>query len=271
MSKQSIDLLSRQIRTDILEIAYETESIHVGSCLSCVDLLIALYYQVLSVRPEEPNWPLRDRFILSKGHAALALYAVLAHRGYYPIELVHTFNQNKSRFTAHPVWKNIPGIDATSGSLGHGLGIGCGMALAAKISGQKYRTFVLVGDGECEEGSIWEAALFAPAHHLNNLVVIIDSNKWQASGRSDEILNLSSLKQKLSEFGWDAYEIDGHDINGMTDLFYLVFSSQERPIAIIANTIKGKGVSFMENDNQWHNRVPSKEDVWNARRELVDL
>lgn len=269
LDKQGIEQLSRQIRAEIIKIAHETETIHVGGCLSCVDILIALYFGCLSVRTEDPDWPDRDRFILSKGHAALALYTVLAHRGFFPLEQVHTFNDDKSRFTEHPVWKNIPGIDATSGSLGHGLGIGSGMALAAKISKKPYRTFVLMSDGECDEGSVWEAALFAPANHLGNLVAIIDYNKWQACGRSDEIMNLSPLKQKFAAFGWVAYEVDGHDIGAMVRLFQsILISPEQRPVAIIAHTIKGKGVSFMEDDNNWHYRVPSADEVQKAHQEL---
>lgn len=268
LDKQSINDLSKQIRAEIIEIAHETETIHVGGCLSCVDILVSLYFSCMSVRPEDPNWPERDRFILSKGHAALALYTILAHRGFFPLSQVHTFNDHKSHFTEHPVWKNIPGIDATSGSLGHGLGIGSGMALAAKIAKKPYRTFVLMSDGECDEGSVWEAALFAPTHHLGNLVSIVDYNKWQACGRSDEIMNLSPLKQKFSAFGWATYEVDGHDIGAMITLFQSILKSPAQPIAIIAHTIKGKGVSFMEDDNNWHYRVPSADDVQNARKEL---
>jgi len=266
--KEELNHLARQIRAKIIKIAHQTETIHVGGCLSCVDILVALYFGCLSVRSEEPNWPDRDRFILSKGHAALALYAVLAYRGFYSLEKVATFNKDKSLFTEHPVLGNIPGVEATSGSLGQGIGIGCGIALAAKISKKSYRTFVLMSDGECDEGSIWEAALFAPAHLLENLVVIIDYNKWQACGRSNDIMNLSPLKQKFSAFGWAAYEVDGHDIGAMIDLLQSILTSPERPVAIIAHTIKGKGVSFMEDDNNWHYRVPSLDDVRKAHQEL---
>jgi transketolase len=263
-----LEALSRQMRAEIIETAYKTETIHIGGCLSCVDILIALYYGVLSIRPNEPDWSDRDRFILSKGHAALALYLVLAHRGFFPAEQVATFNEERSLYTEHPIWNNLPGIEATSGSLGHGLGIGIGMALAATISGRSYRTFVLMSDGECNEGSVWEGALFAPAHQLNNLVVIVDYNKWQACGRTCEIMDLSPLKGKFSAFGWDAYEVDGHDIGAMISLMHTALRSADQPIAIIAHTIKGKGVSFMEDDNNWHYRIPSAEDVMKAHEEL---
>lgn len=268
LDTQAPDQISRQIRAEIIETAHENDAMHLGGCLSCVDILVTLYFGCMSVRPEEPDWQDRDRFILSKGHAALALYTVLAHRGFYPLEQVATFNKDKSLFTEHPVWKNIPGVEATSGSLGHGLGIGSGMALAAKISKKSYRTFVLMSDGECDEGSVWEAVLFAPAHNLGNLVAIIDYNKWQACGRSNEIMNLSPLKEKFSAFGWAAYEVDGHDIGAMTGLFQSILTSPERPVAIIAHTIKGKGVSFMEDDNNWHYRIPSADEVKKAHQEL---
>lgn len=268
--QQALDRISTQIRAEIIETSHKSEAMHLGGCLSCVDILVALYFGCLLVRPEDAEWPDRDRFILSKGHAALALYTVLGHRGFYSREQTGTFNKDGSRFTEHPVWKNIPGIDATSGSLGHGLGIGSGMALAAKISGKSYRTFVLMSDGECDEGSVWEAALFAPAHNLGNLVAIIDYNKWQACGRINDIMNLSPLKQKFSAFGWAAHEVDGHDIGALMTLFQSVLASPERqqPVAIIAHTIKGKGVSFMEDDNNWHYRIPTADEVMKAHMEL---
>jgi transketolase len=267
--EKALEQLSSQIRAEIIETAHKTEAMHLGGCLSCVDILVALYFGCMSVRPEEPDWQDRDRFILSKGHAALAWYTVLAHRGFFPVEQVLTFNKDKSLFTEHPVWKNIPGVEATSGSLGHGLGIGSGMALAAKISKKSYRTFVLMSDGECDEGSVWESALFAPTHSLGNLVAIIDYNKWQACGRSNEIMHLSPLKQKFSAFGWASYEVDGHDTGAMIDLFQSVITSPEqRPVVIIAHTVKGKGVSFMEDDNNWHYRIPSADEVVKAHQEL---
>jgi transketolase len=241
---------------------------HLGGCLSCVDILVALYFRIMSIRPEEPDWPDRDRFIMSKGHAALAQYTVLARRNYFSRDLLGTFNATGSSLTEHPVWKNLPGIEATSGSLGHGLGIGAGFALAAKIANKPYRTFILLSDGECEEGSIWEAALFASTHKLSNLVAIVDANKWQACGRTNEIMNLAPLKEKFSSFGWDTCEVDGHDVNALVDLLQRVLKSPDRPIAIIAHTIKGKGVSFMEDDNNWHYRIPTADEVVKAKKEL---
>lgn len=265
---KSMVRLSKEIRAEIIELSHKADAMHLGGCLSSVDILVALYFGCISVHPDEPDWTERDRFILSKGHAALALYVVLARRGFYPREKIACFNKDLSRFTEHPVMKNIPGLDASSGSLGHGLGIGIGMALAAKLSKKTYRTFVLMSDGECDEGSVWEAALFAPAHQLNNLVVIIDYNKWQACGRSNEIMNLSPLKQKFSAFGWAAYETDGHDTAKLLTLFQSVVPNARQPVAIIANTVKGKGVSFMEDDNNWHYRIPTMDEVKKAHQEL---
>jgi len=268
LEEVSFGTLSRKIRSEIIETAHTTETIHVGGSLSCVDILVTLYFNCMSIRPNEPDWPDRDRFILSKGHAALALYTVLAHRGYFPLDEVRSFNRENSRYTEHPVWKNLPGIDATSGSLGHGLGIGCGMAIAARLQKRAYRTFVLMSDGECNEGSVWEAALFAPKHHLGNLIAIVDYNKWQACGRSDDIMNITPLKEKFASFGWEAYDVDGHDQNALLRILGAINPTSGKPIAIIANTVKGKGVSFMEDDNNWHYRIPSADDVKNAHREL---
>ncbi|WP_292369194.1 transketolase [Methanoregula sp. UBA64] len=267
--REALAQVSRIIRAEIIETSHKSEAMHLGGCLSCVDILVSLYFGVMSIRPDDPDWLERDRFILSKGHAALALYTVLAHRGYYPREQIDTFNKDQSRFTEHPIWKNLPGIDATTGSLGHGLGIACGMALAARINDKSYRTFILMSDGECEEGSVWEAALFAPVHPLGKLIAIIDYNKWQACGRSNEIMNLSPLSLKFSTFGWAAYEVDGHNIGAMLSLFRSILDSpDQRPVVIIAHTIKGKGVSFMEDDNNWHYRIPTAEEVMAAHREL---
>jgi len=267
--QEALVQLSKKIRAEVIEISQKTEAMHLGGCLSCVDILVALYFESMSINPDNPDWAERDRFILSKGHAALALYTTLAYRGFFPIDKVYTFNKDGSRFTEHPVWKNLPGIDATSGSLGHGLGIAIGMALAAKITRKSYVTYILMSDGECEEGSVWEAALFAPVHHLSNLVAIIDYNKWQACGRSNEIMSLNPLKQKFEAFGWNTYEVDGHNIGALQTLLKNIHSSEDpRPVAIIADTIKGRGISFMEDDNNWHYRIPTEEDVKAAHGEL---
>ncbi|HJJ42266.1 MAG TPA: transketolase [Methanocorpusculum sp.] len=267
-SYNSLIDLSNNIRGEIIKTAHNTESIHVGGCLSCIDILVSLYYCVLSIKPDEPDYDKRDFFILSKGHAVLAWYLVLAHRGYFPVEEAEAFNTHKSLLTEHPIRGNIPGVEVSTGSLGHGLSIGNGLALGAKLSNNPSRTFVLMSDGECDEGEVWEAASFASMHNLNNLVVIVDFNGLQACGFTSDIMNLRSLKDKFESFGWDAFDADGHDIAQMIELINSKLETASKPIAVIAHTVKGKGVSFMENDNNWHYRVPSEEEMHNALKEL---
>lgn len=265
---QSLYSLARHMRGEIIEIASTSEAMHVGSCLSSLDVILTLYHSVLSINPENPEWEERDRFILSKGHASLALYVVLANRGFFPRELLHSFNRTGTLLTEHPVRGNIPGIEASTGSLGHGPGMGLGLALAAKISGKNYRSFVLMSDGECNEGSVWEAVLLAPVHKLGNLIFIIDNNGWQATDRCDDIMSLSPLAEKFRTFGWNSFEVDGHNFKELLTLFQSVPGNPEKPTAIVAHTVKGKGVSFMEDDNNWHYRIPSAEEVTRAKREL---
>jgi transketolase len=221
---------------------------------------------ILQFRSEEPDWPGRDRFLLSKGHAANALYAILAECGFIPQDCLWTIGNPGSPLEEHPCRSSVPGVEISSGSLGHGLPIACGMALSAKIKGEGHRIYVLMSDGECNEGSVWEAAMFAPSQKLGNVTAIIDYNKWQATGRSNEVLALENLSDKWSAFGWRTFEVDGHDPIALHQA--LSSSAAERPTAIIAHTIKGKGVSFMEDDNNWHYRIPTEGEVARARKEL---
>jgi transketolase len=256
---------ARKARRDVLQMSYRGQAPHLGSSLSCVDLLTFLYHRYLHIHsPEDPT---RDRFILSKGHAISALYALLAQRGFFPEQLLETFNLDGSALPEHPTPGCVPGIELATGSLGHGLSVGTGLALSAKIQGQSYRTVVLVSDGECNEGSTWEAALFAPKHHLTHLTVIVDYNKWQATGRTDDILELAPLADKWRAFGWHTLEIDGHSFEKIEQAL-LAPSPAQKPKAIVAHTIKGKGVSFMEDDNNWHYRIPSTEELAKAFLEL---
>ena len=251
--------------------SHKAETPHLGSALSCVDILVSAYWNVLSIDAIKPQDPLRDRFILSKGHAATALYAVLCERGFFPESILNTYNQDGSCLAEHPGPGCVPGVEAATGSLGHGLPIGLGMALASRIMNAPYRVFVLLSDGECNEGSVWEAAMMAPAQKVNNLCVIVDYNKWQATGRSNDVLNLAPLAQKWSSFGWDVKEVDGHNIDELMNELNSVSSHSvftQKPLAIIAHTIKGKGVSFMEDDNNWHYRIPNAEEVVAAKKEL---
>lgn len=260
--------LARKIRYQIVEMSKIGHAPHLGSSLSCVELLIAAYYSFLRIDPSHPADPQRDRFILSKGHAISTLYAVLASRGFFPSEYLNTFNQDGSSLPEHPTPKCVPGVEMATGSLGHGLSVGIGMALASRILNQPYRVMVLLSDGECNEGSVWEAAMFAPARKLDNLIAIVDFNKWQATGRSEEIMQLSPLKEKWSAFGWQTYEIDGHSIDEILSVFSKIPESTGKPTAIIANTVKGRGLSFMEDDNNWHYRIPNAEEVMKAKLEL---
>jgi len=253
-----------QIRGRVIEMCHAASSAHLGSSLSCIDVLTAAYWHVLRIDPKNPKDPLRDRFILSKGHAAMAIYATLAMRGYFPEEELKTYNQDNGRLAEHPPANLLPGVEAATGSLGHGLPIGIGMAVSGRIQKQAYRVYALLSDGENNEGSVWEAAMFAAAQKLENLCVVVDYNKWQATARSNETLALAPLREKWEAFGWDAHEIDGHDVATLARLM----SNIPKPVAFIAHTVKGKGVSFMEDDNNWHYRAPTAEEVVKARQEL---
>jgi transketolase len=266
---QDLETLARTIRIRIIETSHRTQTPHLGSCLSCVDVLVAAYFEVLRIDPSRPNDEGRDRFILSKGHGAMALFHVLAMRGYYPESMLDHYGEDGGLFAEHPPTpSHLPGIEAATGSLGHGLPMGVGMALAARIQQQKYRVFALVSDGECNEGSTWEAAMLAGAQKLEDLTVIVDFNKWQATGRSEEIMALNPLVDKWRAFGWNACEIDGHDMAALVGQLHQAPDGSGRPVAIIAHTVKGKGVSFMEDDNNWHYRIPSADELEAAKREL---
>lgn len=263
-----LELIARQLRFKVIEMSHAAGTPHLGSALSCLDILVAAYWNVVRVDAHQPADPRRDRFILSKGHAASALYATLAARGFFPKLWLDDFAQHLSPLAEQPAPNCAPGVELATGSLGHGLPVGVGMAMAARIRKLNYRVFVCLSDGECNEGTVWEAAMFAPAQKLDNLCVIVDYNKWQATGRSNEIMALPSLREKWAAFGWDAHEVDGHNITELTHLMKTVPAGNGKPLAIIAHTIKGKGVSFMQDDNNWHYRIPKPEEVAEARRQL---
>jgi len=270
LGKKITDLESyaRLIRGKLVSMSHKSGAAHLGSALSCVDILVAAYWGALRIDPQNPFNPERDRLILSKGHAAAAIYATLAHRGFFPVKLLDSFAGPGSCLAEHPVPRSVPGLELATGSLGHGLSVGLGMALAGRIQNQSYRVYVTISDGECNEGSVWEAAMFAPVHKLENVVVIIDYNKWQATGRSCEIMALEPLAEKWRSFGWSAYEANGHDMKEMVNCLKNIPDHSGKPVAIIAHTVKGKGVSFMEDDNNWHYRIPNKEEVGMAKVEL---
>jgi transketolase len=260
--------LSRRLRARVVEMSHVAETPHLGSSLSCIDMLVAAYWGFLRIDATQPLDPNRDRFILSKGHAATALYAALAERGFFDPKLLDTYNEDGAALPEHPGLQCVPGVEAATGSLGHGLPIALGMALAARIQNRPTRCLVLMSDGECEEGSVWEAAMFAPAQKLDTVTVMIDYNKWQATGRSDEIMSLAPLAEKWRAFGWDACEVDGHDLDALLAALGREPDGTGRPRAIICHTVKGKGVSFMQDDNNWHYRIPTADEVRKARVEL---
>lgn len=260
--------LALAVRRHAVNMTSLGKSSHIGSVLSIADILAVLYGNVMSIRPQEPKWPNRDRFILSKGHAGAGVYAVLAETGFIPVDVLKTHYQNGSVLSGHVSHKGVSGVEFSTGSLGHGLPVACGMALAAKIDGKKHRIFTLLGDGECDEGSNWEAFLFAPHHKLDNLTVIIDHNKLQSLTTTDETLNLGPLVDKFHAFGWDVVEVDGHDHEAL-EAALAETTKEGMPKVVIAHTIKGKGVSFMENSVLWHYRNPQGEEFENAIKELA--
>jgi transketolase len=260
--------VARQIRGRLVEMSHEAGTAHLASSLSCVDILVAAYWGVLAIDPDRPHDPARDRLILSKGHAATALYAALAYRGFFSRELLDRYTLAGSALAEHPSPGCLPGIEAATGSLGHGLPLGVGMALAGRLRGTPFRVCVVMSDGECNEGSVWEAALLAPAHGLDRLVAVIDYNKWQATGRSNEVTALEPLREKWAAFGWSTREIDGHDLGALMTAMQHVPDGTGKPVVIVAHTVKGKGVSFMEDDNDWHYRAPNAAEVTAALREL---
>lgn len=263
-----LEKIADQVRGEVIQLSHSAQTPHLGSSLSCIDILVVLYWSILSIDSQNSTAPDRDRFILSKGHAATALYAALAYRGFFPLDELRNYAQPGSVMAEHPSIGSAPGIEAATGSLGHGLPIGLGMALASQIQNLSYRVFVVMSDGECNEGSVWEAAMIAPAHGLSNLIVVIDYNKWQATGRSQDVTSIDPLDGKWRAFGWDVYELDGNSIENLVNVLGSIPNSANKPIAIIAHTIKGKGVSFMEDDNNWHYRIPTASEVEEAKKEL---
>lgn len=265
---EDLDLLARRMRFKLVEMSHAAKTPHLGSALSCVDILIAAYWRVLRIDSKHPNARECDRFILSKGHAASALYVALAYRGFFPTENLADFGVHGKALAEQPAPGCAPGVELATGSLGHGLPVGAGMALSALIQDLDYRVFVVMSDGECNEGSVWEAAMFAPSKKLDNLVVVVDYNKWQATGRSNEVMSMDPLVKKWEAFGWNACEVDGHDINALVKSMNTVQKGAGKPTAIIAHTTKGKGISFMEDDNNWHYRIPNSDEVNTSKLEL---
>ncbi len=258
--------LSRKETIRLIAIA---KSGHYGSSFSAVEIFAILYYRILRYDPKNPNWPERDRFILSKGHAAVGLYPLLADVGFFDPALLDTYTRLGSPFGDHPDMRKIPGVDFSSGSLGHGLSVGVGMALAARVTGRAYRVYVLLGDGELDEGQVWEAAMSASHFDLGNLIAIIDRNRVSVDGDTAEVMELEPLREKWEAFGWQVWELDGHDLEALLDsLTELAQTRSDRPTVIIAHTVAGKGVSFMEDKFEWHLGYLAPADEAQALAEL---
>ena len=270
MSSENMSLkaLAHKIRRHTIEMTHRAKASHVGSSLSMVELLVVLYTKILRVDPSNPDWPDRDRFILSKGHGCASYYAILAETGFFPVEWLETFYQNGSRLAGHATHTYVPGVEISTGSLGHGLSVATGMALAAKRDGKTYRVFCMLSDGECDEGSVWEPVLFAPQHGLDNLIAIVDYNKIQSLGRVGEVIDLEPLADKWRSFGWAVREVDGHNIDEIEATFSKVPFECGKPSCVIAHTVKGKGVSFMEDKLLWHYRSPQGKEYEAALAEL---
>lgn len=264
-----LEKISTRIRRNIIEMIGRAGSGHPGGSLSCVEILTALYFKVMRLNPDYPGDMDRDRFVLSKGHAAPALYATLAEFGFIPKDWLYSLRKFGSPLQGHPDMKKVPGVEISTGSLGQGLSVGVGMALGAKIQKFGYRVFVLLGDGECQEGQVWEAAMAASHYKLNNLVAIVDRNRLQIDGNTEEVMAVEPFVEKWRAFGWMTLEINGHDFGEIIPAFQII-PYISKPLAIIANTIKGKGVSFMENNVDWHGKAPKGEELEIAIKEVEE-
>jgi len=268
ISIKEMEVVAKRLRRHIISMTGKAGSGHPGGSLSSVEIITALYYRVLRHNPKKPNWPDRDRFILSKGHAAPVLYAVLAECGYFPIEELSTLRQLNSRLQGHTDRKLTPGVEMSAGSLGQGLSFAAGVTLAGRLNSQEYQVYVLLGDGECNEGQVWEAAMAAAHYKLDNLCAIIDNNGQQIDGWNCDVMNLDPFNKKWQAFGWHVIEVDGHDLTQLIDAFSQAKLTRGQPTVIIAHTVKGKGVSFMENNPDFHGKAPNATEVEIALKEL---
>ncbi len=269
MNKAELSGVCRQMRRDIINMTANAGSGHPGGSLSAVELMASVFYNHMRIDPEKPHWEGRDRFVLSKGHAAPCYYAVLAELGFISRDEFKDFRQLHSILQGHPDCKKVPGVDASTGSLGQGCSIAVGMALGAKLQGKDTKVFALLGDGECQEGQIWEALMSAAHYKLDNLTVIVDNNGLQIDGSNDEVMSLGDMPAKLRAFGFDLHEIDGHDLDAIETALSAPVTPG-KPKAILAHTVKGKGVSFMEGQVGWHGKAPNEEQRQQALKELED-
>ena len=269
ITRKELEIVATKIRLAIIEGTFHAKSGHPGGSLSIAEDMAYLYWKEMNIDPADPKWAGRDRFVLSKGHAAPALYGALAHRGFFPVELIPTLRKTDSILQGHPDMKHIPGVDMSSGSLGQGISCAVGMALAGKLDGADYRVYTILGDGEIGEGQVWEAAMFAAAKKLDNLTVIVDNNNLQIDGTVEEVNSPYPIPEKFAAFGFHVIEIDGNDLDQIEAAFAEARTIQGKPTCIVQKTVKGKGVSFMENQCNWHGAAPNKEQYDIAMAELT--
>ena len=260
---------AQQLREDIISMIHAAKAGHPGGSLSAVEMITALYFHVMNIDPENPDWPDRDRFVLSKGHACPALYAALARRGFFDPALLNTLRQYGSILQGHPDMTKVPGIDMSAGSLGNGLSVGVGMALSARLHKQNYTTYVMLGDGEIQEGMVWEAAMAAAHHDLKNLVAIVDCNGVQINGWTNDIMTVEPIADKWRAFGWRVVEVNGHNMKDVLTSLHTA-KTMRHPTVILMRTVKGKGVSFMEDNSKWHGAPPSDEEMVQAIAEIKE-
>lgn len=268
MDSKELQRMANKLRLHVVEMTYAANSGHPGGSLSAADIISALYFKVMRHDPKNPNWEDRDRFILSKGHVAPVLYAALAESGYFLVEDLITLRQLGSKLQGHPVRGKVPGVEMSTGSLGQGLSMSCGIALAGKMDGKDYKVYCMLGDGELQSGQNWEAAMFAANYKLNNLIAIVDRNRLQICGDTEEVMSLEPLVDKWMAFGWDVIETDGHDIDKVVAAFEEAKADRDSPVVIIFNTVKGKGVSFMENNPGFHGKACNATEYKQAVEEL---
>ncbi len=266
--KKELSRIAYEIRRGILDAVYSAASGHPGGSLSIAEILTYLYFEEMNVDPKNPDMENRDRFVLSKGHASPAIYSTLANRGFFPVEDLKTFRQHDSILQGHPDMKHIPGVDMTTGSLGLGISAACGMALGAKLKGSDNRVWAVLGDGECEEGQVWEAAMFAPHYKLDNLAIFVDWNGLQIDGEIANVMNPTPFDKKFEAFGWNVISIDAHDLDAIEAAVAAAKACKGKPTAIIAKSTKGKGVSYMENNVSWHGAAPKTEQYEQAIAEI---
>lgn len=265
---KDLEIIANTMRKDIVSMLNKSQSGHPGGSLSACEIVATLFFEEMNIDPKNPGWEARDRFVLSKGHAAPVLYAALAEKGYFPKSELDNLRKTGQMLQGHPDMKGTPGVDMTTGSLGQGISAACGMAKSAKMFKEDYRVFALLGDGEVQEGIVWEAAMFAAHNKLDNLVAFLDHNGLQIDGKNEDVMSIDPIDEKFKAFGWNVIVIDGHNLEEIAKALDMARERNGKPTMIVANTVKGKGVSFMENQVGWHGKAPSDEELEKALTEL---